>query len=107
MLTEAQGPMLVELQKPRGVSLGISLRKGPGVNDPLRISRIKAAGIADRCGALHIGDSIASLNSQSLEEKSVQEAYQALKYCDLHMRLEIRPGPSNSSDDRKWGTMLE
>lgn len=99
--------MLVELLKPRGVSLGISLRRGPGADDLLRISRIKEAGIADRCGALHVGDSIVSLNGQSLEGKTVQEAYQSLKYCDLHMQLEIRPGQHNSSsEDRKCSVFV-
>lgn len=91
--------MLVELLKPRGVSLGISLRLSPEEGGGLRISRIKEAGIADRCGALHVGDAIVSLNGQSLAGKSVQEAYQILKYSSLNMQLEIRPAGNQSFEE--------
>ena len=91
----------MELLKPRGVSLGISIRRSPGFGEPLRISRIKEAGIADRCGALHVGDSIVSVNGQSLENKSLPEAYQMLKHCDLQVRLEIIPS-QNHPDDREF-----
>ena len=90
--------MQVVLFKPRGVSLGISLRRSPGVSEPLRISRIKEAGIADRCGALHVGDSIKSVNGQTLEGKSVQEAYKLLKFCDLQVQLDILPPLSQAEE---------
>ena len=93
-----RGPMQVVLFKPRGVSLGISLRRSPGVGEPLRISRIKEAGIADRCGALHVGDCIKSVNGQSLEGKSVQEAYKSLKFCDLQVQLDILPPRSQAEE---------
>lgn len=59
---------------------------------PLLISRIKEAGIADRCGALHVGDRLLSVGGVSLENKNISEVNQMLKKCDLHVQLEIMPG---------------
>lgn len=98
-LTEELGPLQVDLLKPKGASLGIKLRPSPpsphnpssGGGRPLVISRVKEAGIADRCGALHVGDRLLSVNGASLEEKTVHEVYQMLLLSELPLRLEIIP----------------
>ena len=91
-LAEATSALLVELLKPKGVSLGLSLRESLLHGAPLLISRIKEAGIADRCGALHVGDRLLSVGGVSLENKNIEEVNQMLKKCDLHVQLEIVPG---------------
>jgi hypothetical protein len=91
-LAEATSALLVELLKPKGVSLGLSLRESLLRGAPLLISRIKDAGIADRCGALHVGDRLLSVGGVSLENKNLEEVNQMLKKCDLHVQLEIVPG---------------
>ena len=53
------------------------------------ISHVKKAGIADRCGALHAGDQLLSLNNQSLEGYSIKDIQHMLKYSAVSMKLEI------------------
>lgn len=100
MLTDPQGPLLVELLKPRGVSLGVSICPSPEYGGPLRITRIREAGIANRCGALHVGDGIASVNGQSLLNKPLPEVYQMLRHCDLQVRLEVFPCGNQPEDGK-------
>jgi len=90
-LSEARGALLVELLKPKGASLGISLSGCPARGEPIWISRIKEAGIADRCGALHVGDRLLSVNGVSLENRTAQDVIQMLLHSDLHVKLEIIP----------------
>ena len=91
-LAEATSALLVELLKPKGASLGLDLRESLLRGSPLMISRVKLAGIADRCGALHVGDRLLSVGGVSLENKNIEEVDQMLKKCDLHVQLEIIPG---------------
>ena len=104
-LSEATGPLLVKILKPRGASLGLSLRESPAPGDPLWISRLKEAGIADRCGALHIGDQLLSVNGVPLENKPINEIYHMLRHCDLHVELEIFPA-HNVIADRSEGMCM-
>ena len=98
-LAEATSALLVELLKPKGASLGLGLRESVVRGAPLCISRIKEAGIADRCGALHVGDRLLSVGGVSLENKNIEEVNQMLKKCDLHVQLEIIPGHNYPDED--------
>ena len=90
-LSEYSGQLLVELLKPKGATLGISLRESSPPGGPLVISRVKEAGIADRCGALHVGDRLLLLNNQELGARSITDVQHMLKHCDLSVELEIIP----------------
>ena len=98
-LAEATSALLVELLKPRGVDLGMNLRESLLRSAPLLISRIKEAGIADRCGALHVGDRLLSVGGVSLENKNIEEVNQMLKRCDLQVQLEIVPGHNYPNEE--------
>ena len=47
-LLESRGPLQVDLIKPKGASLGISLSGALYLGQPMYISKIKEAGIAER-----------------------------------------------------------
>ena len=98
-LSEATSALLVELLKPKGASLGLGLRESVVRGAPLWVSRIKEAGIADRCGALHVGDRLLSVGGVSLENKNIEEVNQMLKKCDLHVQLEIIPGHNYPNEE--------
>ena len=98
-LSEATSALLVELLKPKGVSLGLGLRESVVRGAPLWVSRIKEAGIADRCGALHVGDRLLSVSGVSLENKNIEDVNQMLKKSDLHVQLEIIPGHNYPDED--------
>ena len=71
--------------------MGISLEESPAPGGPLIISKVKQAGISDRCGALHCGDRLLSLNKESLVGKPIADVQRMLKYCNLNVELEIIP----------------
>lgn len=82
----------MEILKPKGASLGISLQESsPPDGGPLIVSKVKGAGIADRCGALHVGDRLLSVNKEGLEARSIVDVQHLLKHCDLNVELEIIP----------------
>ena len=47
-LLESRGPLQVDLIKPKGASLGISLSGALHLGQPMYISKVKDAGIAER-----------------------------------------------------------
>eukprot|EP00061_Rhincodon_typus_P013203 g39428.t1 len=55
------------------------------------LDKIKAASIVDRCGALHVGDHILSIDGMSTEHCTVLEATQLLSSTSDNVRLEIMP----------------
>jgi C-terminal processing protease CtpA/Prc len=102
-LSEYRGELSVELLKPKGVSLGISLRESaPREGGPFIISRVKEAGIADRCGALHAGDRLLSVNKESVAGKSITDVQHLLKHCDLVVELEIIQAHNFPECERRW-----
>ena len=82
---------MVELLKPKGATLGMTLHEPFSPGSPLVVSKLKEAGIADRCGALHVGDRLLSVNKESLEGKSIVDVYRMLRHCDLNVELKIIP----------------
>uniref|UniRef100_A0A6Q2YVA6 PDZ domain-containing protein n=1 Tax=Esox lucius TaxID=8010 RepID=A0A6Q2YVA6_ESOLU len=91
-VTNASGPLLVEIAKSPGAALGISLTTAIHRNKHvIVIDKIKAASVVDRCGALHVGDHILSIDGTSTEHCSVLEATQLLASTSDQARLEILP----------------
>ncbi|MGH0171185.1 UNVERIFIED_CONTAM: hypothetical protein FKN15_004142 [Acipenser sinensis] len=91
-VTNASGPLLVEIAKPPGSNLGITLTTGLHRNKQvIVIDKIKAASVVDRCGALHIGDHILSIDGTGTEHCSVLEATQLLASTSENVKLEILP----------------
>lgn len=93
-VNNASGPLLVEVSKTPGSNLGlvltISLRRKKRV---ICIEKILPASIADRCGALRVGDQLMSIDGVSLDANntSVEDASKMLQSNSDHVRIEILP----------------
>ncbi|XP_033619657.1 glutamate receptor-interacting protein 1 isoform X6 [Fukomys damarensis] len=88
----ASGPLLVEVAKTPGASLGVALTTSMCCNKQvIVIDKIKSASIADRCGALHVGDHILSIDGTSTEYCTLAEATQFLANTTDQVKLEILP----------------
>ncbi|XP_017371335.1 glutamate receptor-interacting protein 1 isoform X6 [Cebus imitator] len=88
----ASGPLLVEVAKTPGASLGVALTTSMCCNKQvIVIDKIKSASIADRCGALHVGDHILSIDGTSMEYCTLAEATQFLANTTDQVKLEILP----------------
>uniref|UniRef100_A0AAQ4R3M1 Glutamate receptor interacting protein 2a n=1 Tax=Gasterosteus aculeatus aculeatus TaxID=481459 RepID=A0AAQ4R3M1_GASAC len=89
---QASGPLLVEIAKGPSAGLGIILTTATyRSKQVIIIDKIKAASVVERCGALHAGDILLSIDGTSTEHCSLMEATQLLaSACDL-VRLEILP----------------
>ncbi|XP_056131868.1 glutamate receptor-interacting protein 1 [Lampris incognitus] len=91
-VASASGPLLVEVAKTAGSSLGVALSTSIFCNKQvIVIDKVKPASIADRCGALHAGDHILSVDGTSMEFCSLAEATQLLAAACQHVRMEILP----------------
>uniref|UniRef100_A0A6I8NRC6 Glutamate receptor interacting protein 2 n=1 Tax=Ornithorhynchus anatinus TaxID=9258 RepID=A0A6I8NRC6_ORNAN len=91
-VANASGPLLVEIAKTPGSTLGISLTTGTHRNKQvIVIDKIKPASVVDRCGALHIGDHILAIDGTSTEHCSLLEATQLLASTAENVKLEILP----------------
>uniref|UniRef100_A0A8C9ZMK3 Glutamate receptor interacting protein 2a n=1 Tax=Sander lucioperca TaxID=283035 RepID=A0A8C9ZMK3_SANLU len=92
MVQQASGPLLVEIVKGPSASLGISLTTTIyRSKQVIIIDKIKAASVVERCGALHAGDVLLSIDGTSTEHCSLMEATQLLaNTCDV-VKLEILP----------------
>lgn len=91
-VSTASGPLLVEVAKTTGSCLGVALSTSMYCNKQvIIIDKIKSASIADRCGALHVGDHILSIDGTSMEYCTLAEATQLLASTSEHVKLEILP----------------
>ncbi|XP_060633481.1 glutamate receptor-interacting protein 1 isoform X4 [Anolis sagrei] len=91
-VASASGPLLVEVAKTAGSALGVALSTSMCCSKQvIIIDKIKSASIADRCGALHIGDHILSIDGTSMEYCTLAEATQFLANTSDNVKLEILP----------------
>ncbi|XP_051547449.1 glutamate receptor-interacting protein 1-like isoform X2 [Myxocyprinus asiaticus] len=91
-IATASGPLLVEVAKSMGSSLGLALSTSMYCNKQvIIIDKVKPASIADRCGALHAGDHILSVDGTSMEYCTLAEATQLLASASEHVKMEILP----------------
>ncbi|WAR26106.1 GRIP1-like protein [Mya arenaria] len=90
---KATGPLLIEIDKTPGAALGLSLSHARhNGKQCVCIENIRPMSIADRCGALHIGDHILSIDGASVEHMTVAEATQLLKSSPGdNIKMEILP----------------
>uniref|UniRef100_A0A4W4HDY7 PDZ domain-containing protein n=1 Tax=Electrophorus electricus TaxID=8005 RepID=A0A4W4HDY7_ELEEL len=106
-VSNVSGPLLVEIAKSPGASLGITLTTATHRNKQvIIIDKIKAASVVDRLGALHVGDHILFIDGTSTEHCSVLEATQLLASTSDVAKLEILPAhqmrlPSKTQDTVK------
>jgi C-terminal processing protease CtpA/Prc len=94
-IKNSNGPLLIEIEKSPGSSIGIKLTqaKSPITNkNQILVESVKQASIADRCGAIYVGDQILSIDDISFEHVTLAEANQILKNCvGEFTRVEILP----------------
>uniref|UniRef100_A0A8C4GTE4 Glutamate receptor interacting protein 2b n=1 Tax=Dicentrarchus labrax TaxID=13489 RepID=A0A8C4GTE4_DICLA len=91
-VTNASGPLLVEIAKSPGATLGITLTSANHRNKQvIVIDRVKPGSVVDRCGALHAGDHLLSIDGTSTEHCTVLEATQLLASTTELVKLEILP----------------
>ncbi|MEQ2223341.1 Glutamate receptor-interacting protein 2, partial [Ilyodon furcidens] len=89
---QASGPLLVEIVKGPSASLGISLTTTIyRSKQVIIIDKIKPASVAERCGALHVGDILLSIDETNTEHCSLMEAIQLLASTSENLKLEILP----------------
>ncbi|XP_063609660.1 glutamate receptor-interacting protein 2-like isoform X2 [Penaeus indicus] len=90
------GPLLVEIERAPGTSLGITLTHAHPDPNAIIIETIRTASIAERCGALCVNDIVAAIDGTRLDQLTVAEAAQLLKTASgSHITLEIIPTPAS------------
>ncbi|XP_056242034.1 glutamate receptor-interacting protein 2-like isoform X2 [Seriola aureovittata] len=103
---QASGPLLVEIVKGPSASLGISLTTTIyRSKQVIIIDKIKAASVVERCGALHAGDILLSIDGTSTEHCSLMEATQLLASTSDVVKLEILPASQSRLPSRPQDTV--
>eukprot|EP01134_Creolimax_fragrantissima_P005679 CFRG5679T1 len=87
----ARNARVVYLQK-NGAGLGISIKGGLEYELPILVARVFDNGPA--AGFLEVGDVILSVNGNSLEDVSHEEAVNVLKHTGNEVRMEVTLDPS-------------
>ncbi|XP_072537526.1 glutamate receptor-interacting protein 2a isoform X2 [Salminus brasiliensis] len=96
---QSTGPLQVEIVRSGGSVLGLSLTTSLYRNKHvITIQKIKPASVADRCGALHVGDILLAIDGMSTEHCSLMEAQQLLANSTDITKLEILPSQHNLHD---------
>ncbi|XP_044067762.1 glutamate receptor-interacting protein 2-like isoform X1 [Siniperca chuatsi] len=102
----ASGPLLVEIVKGPSASLGISLTTTIyRSKQVIIIDKIKAASVVERCGALHAGDILLSIDGTGTEHCSLMEATQLLASTSDVVKLEILPASQSRLPVRPQDTV--
>ncbi|KAI2662051.1 Glutamate receptor-interacting protein 2 [Labeo rohita] len=96
---KSSGPLQVDIARSAGSVLGLSLTTSLYRNKQvITIQKIKPASVADRCGALHVGDILLAIDGMSTEHCSLMEAQQLLSSSSELTKLEILPSQHCSHD---------
>ncbi|XP_023709874.1 glutamate receptor-interacting protein 2 isoform X2 [Cryptotermes secundus] len=96
---QATGPLLVEIERPPVKDLGVTLasatsRQEGEASTAVVIESIKPASIAERCGALHVGDQILAVDETRVDgvTTTAADVMQLLRNVNsAHITLEILP----------------
>uniref|UniRef100_A0A8C9VGX1 Glutamate receptor interacting protein 2a n=1 Tax=Scleropages formosus TaxID=113540 RepID=A0A8C9VGX1_SCLFO len=96
----------VELQR-YGGPLGITISGTEEPFDPIVISGLTKRGLAERTGALHVGDRILALNGVSLKGKPLSEAIHLLQAAGETVTLKIKKQVNGKNGSRGTGTPLK
>ncbi|VEN58702.1 unnamed protein product [Callosobruchus maculatus] len=78
----------VELRRGGG-PLGITVSGSEDCVEPVVLSRLTEGGLAEKTGALHVGDRILAINGESLEHKPLSEAIRLLQTPTDRVQLKI------------------
>ncbi|KAL3202575.1 hypothetical protein MRX96_042396 [Rhipicephalus microplus] len=93
---DATGAVIFTVELARhGGPLGITISGTEEPFDPIIISGLTEGGLAERTGALHVGDRILAINGQSLRGKPLSEAILLLQNSGDVVTLKISKSPRN------------
>ncbi|XP_016892434.1 glutamate receptor-interacting protein 2 isoform X1 [Cynoglossus semilaevis] len=99
-------PLLVEVSKSLGATLGIMLTSTTHQNKQvIVIDRVKPGSVADRCGALHAGDHLLSIDGTSTEHCTVLEATQLLASTTEVVKMEVLPSQQRRLSGKQQETV--
>ncbi|XP_006901098.1 PREDICTED: glutamate receptor-interacting protein 2 [Elephantulus edwardii] len=96
----------VELKR-YGGPLGITISGTEEPFDPIIISGLTKRGLAERTGAIHVGDRILAINSVSLKGRPLSEAIHLLQVAGETVTLKIKKQLDRSLPPRKSGSLSE
>ncbi|KAJ3643689.1 hypothetical protein Zmor_026386 [Zophobas morio] len=78
----------VELHR-YGGPLGITISGSEDCQEPIVLSRLTEGGLAEKTGALHVGDRILAINGESLENRPLSDAIRLLQTSGDRVQLKI------------------
>uniref|UniRef100_A0AAX7SP67 PDZ domain-containing protein n=1 Tax=Astatotilapia calliptera TaxID=8154 RepID=A0AAX7SP67_ASTCA len=88
---ETSGSIIYTVELKRyGGPLGITISGTEEPFDPITISGLTKRGLAERTGAIHVGDRILAINSVSLKGKPLSEAIHLLQMAGETVTLKIK-----------------
>ncbi|XP_019871732.1 glutamate receptor-interacting protein 2 isoform X2 [Aethina tumida] len=92
----------VELHR-YGGPLGITISGSEDCLDPIVLSRLTEGGLAEKTGALHVGDRILAINGESLEHRPLSDAIRLLQTSGDRVQLKIARNikSSETSEDSR------
>ncbi|XP_065395112.1 glutamate receptor-interacting protein 2 isoform X5 [Macaca fascicularis] len=96
----------VELKR-YGGPLGITISGTEEPFDPIVISGLTKRGLAERTGAIHVGDRILAINSVSLKGRPLSEAIHLLQVAGETVTLKIKKQLDRPLLPRKSGSLSE
>ncbi|KAG8137775.1 hypothetical protein E2320_003726 [Naja naja] len=98
---ESSGAIIYTVELKRyGGPLGITISGTEEPFDPIIISSLTKGGLAERTGAIHIGDRILAINSNSLKGKPLSEAIHLLQMAGETVTLKIKKQTDASSPSK-------
>uniref|UniRef100_A0A8C5RH49 Glutamate receptor interacting protein 1 n=1 Tax=Laticauda laticaudata TaxID=8630 RepID=A0A8C5RH49_LATLA len=98
---ESSGAIIYTVELKRyGGPLGITISGTEEPFDPIIISSLTKGGLAERTGAIHIGDRILAINSNSLKGKPLSEAIHLLQMAGETVTLKIKKQTDASSPNK-------
>ncbi|MGH0149958.1 UNVERIFIED_CONTAM: hypothetical protein FKN15_027689, partial [Acipenser sinensis] len=94
----------VELKR-YGGPLGITISGTEEPFDPIVISGLTKRGLAERTGAIHVGDRILAINNVSLKGKPLSEAIHLLQMAGETVTLKIKKQVDRPNSQKKLGAV--
>uniref|UniRef100_F6S4C9 PDZ domain-containing protein n=1 Tax=Monodelphis domestica TaxID=13616 RepID=F6S4C9_MONDO len=105
---ETTGAIIYTVELKRyGGPLGITISGTEEPFDPIVISGLTKRGLAERTGAIHIGDRILAINNVSLKGKPLSEAIHLLQMAGETVTLKIKKQMERGSYPKKSGGLNE
>ncbi|XP_016346205.1 glutamate receptor-interacting protein 2-like, partial [Sinocyclocheilus anshuiensis] len=99
---ESSGSIIYTVELKRyGGPLGITISGTEEPFDPIIISGLTKRGLAERTGAIHVGDRILAINSVSLKGKPLSEAIHLLQMAGETVTLKIKKQTDTPDDQNK------